>query len=191
MRKALAILAAAVWLVLPAQAAAGHDHHHCGGVHMSEQTSIDVDGDLLVITNRDWDDGGKIVISEDGELTIDGERVETDGKSRKLLKKFYREAVKLDEQAQLIAEDAEDLAEEATVFAAAAVRAALRSLADDQDEDAEADFADLEAGFEDQAELIEKLGDEIGDQADRLKELAEELRERIPELDAVEWFLDT
>lgn len=44
--------------------------------------------------------------------------------------------------------------------------------------------------FEDRSDLIDKLGDEIGDQAERLKEIAEELKDRVPELDALEWFLE-
>jgi hypothetical protein len=177
-----------------AWAAGGHDHHDCRGVNMSEHTSFEIDGDLLVVAHRDHFEGEKIIISEDGDLTINGDRIETDGKSRKLLKKFYREAVKLEENAERISADAEEFAEETTAYAAAAVRQALRSLRDgddEEDEEARAEFADLEADFEEQAEFIERLGDEIGDQADLLKEIAEVLRERIPELDQVEWFLDS
>jgi hypothetical protein len=74
---------------------------------MTHHTSLDIDGDLLVITHRDRREHEEIVISDDGDLTIDDQRIATDGKSRKLLKKFFREAARLEEQADLIAEDAE------------------------------------------------------------------------------------
>ncbi len=160
MRKSVVVLLAAVCVAVPTVAAAGHghDHHHCRGIHMTNHTSLEIEGDLLVITHRDRREHEEIVISDDGELTIDGQRIETDGKSRKLLKKFFKEAARLEEQADLIAEDAEELADDATAFAAAAIRQALRGLSDKDDEEADAEFADLKVDFEGRSELIEKSG---------------------------------
>ena len=191
MRNFVAVLLVAFSVSVPAVVAAGpgHDHHHCRGIHMTHHTSLDIEGDLLVITHLDRREHEEIVISDDGELTIDGQRIETDGKSRKLLKKFFKEAARLEEQADLIAEDAEELADDATAFAAAAIRQALRGLSDEDDDEADAEFADLKVDFEGRSELVERLGDEIGDQADKLTDLAEQLKDRIPELDQVDWFL--
>jgi hypothetical protein len=190
MRKILTILVVMVVLLVPMLATAGHHHHgHCRGTLMSHETSMDIEGDLLTITNDDRYDGWEVVISDDGDLEVNGDRIEVDGKSRKLLKKFFRETAKLEEQADLIAEDSEELAEDATAYAAAAVRKALRSLNDEEDDDElQAEFAELKDDFEGRSELIEKLGDEIGEQANRIKDLAEELQERIPELEELEWF---
>lgn len=164
--------------------ARGHDR----STHVSGETSLDLEGDLLVIRYQHPRTHDEVTVSAKGDLVINGRAVATGEQERQLLKKFHAEARELVEMAEAVALDAGEIAAGSTAFAAAAIRSALASLGD---EDAGDDVdADLESGFEERIEQIEKVADEIGDRADRVDDLAEELDDRIPELAELGWFAD-
>ena len=190
MRNIIIIVLVGVCLLAPALATAGH-HGHTAVLHQSHHSSFEVDGDQVILVQHDKHSSDEVIISRNGDLEINGDRIKTDGKSRKMLKKFYKEAVILEEKADLIAEDATELAGNATAFAAVTVMKALRSFSDDEDlEDKLEDLEDTEMDFEEQAERIGEMGDEIGERADRLVDLADDLCDRVAELDDLDWFLD-
>lgn len=148
---------------------------------MSEHTSFEIDGDFLVISHEDQFDRGEVVISEDGGLTVNQLGVETDGRSRRLLRRFFREAARLEERTERLTEDADGLVAEAAAYATAA----LRSLAAG-DGNGEQDGPDFDERLEDV-----EFDEDNDEQNEKLRELAEELRDRIPELAELDWFLDT
>ncbi len=190
MRKSTLGLAVLLILTLPAIALAGHGKHHARNTLVSDHSSLEVDGDQLIITCDGRSAREEVVVTADGVLTIDGREIQTSSHEVKLLKKFYRESVELERQAGLIAEDAEELAADATAFAAVAIKDALRGLGDQKQSrsDRKRDRK-LKADFEKRSELIEKIGEDIGQQADVVKELAKELQREIPELRELGWFM--
>lgn len=177
------LLLAVVLLGLPAVGLA-HD------VHFSDNSSFEVEGDELVITREHRRGDDEVVVSRDGDLTINGERIEVGDGERKDLKKLYREAVKLEEMAEKIGAEAARIAEASSEFAAAQVAAALRSLRDDDAEVDEDEMEKIEIRFEAEVEQIEKFAEKIEEQADEVVELAEDLQDRIPALGELRWFLD-
>lgn len=191
MRKVFISMLVGVGLLAPVLAFGGQKHHHEHNRHHSSHSSFELDGDEVIIVEHSQRSSDEVVISKDGDLEINGDQIKTDGKSRKLLKKFYREAVILEKEAEQIGLEAAELATEATSFAAVSVLKALKALTDEGD--FEADLADLEdrgEDFEALAEIMEERGEEIEAQADKLVDLADELCDRVSELNGLGWFLD-
>jgi len=189
--KKLGLLLILIVLAVPLTAGAWtHKHHDNHSVSVSDGSSFDIEDGELVLTHKSGRSKDRVVITEDGDLTINGDRIETDERQQKLLRKFYRESAELEEMAEDIADDAAKIAAVSTKYAAAQLTAALRSLSDDDDEADEADMGAVEVSFESEIEKIEKSADRIENQADRVVDIADELQESIPELDDLDWFLD-
>ncbi len=190
--KKLVLLLVIVVLAMPLAAGAhsskhDNDHH----ISFSGHSGFDIEDGELTLTNRTRHGKDRVVITEDGDLTINGDRIKTDNRERKMLRKFYDEAAELEEMAEEIAQDAGKIAKVSTKFATQQVAAALRSLSDDDDDDFDEEKMEaIEADFEREMETIEEFAGEIEDQADKLEEMADDLKEAIPELDDLGWFLD-
>lgn len=150
---------------------------------MSDHTSFEIDGDILVIFHEDRFDRGEVMIAEDGGLTVNGAWVTTDGRARRLLRRFFREAARLEEAPAGSGPGSEGLDPEAAAYATAALRSLATGGSDDDDPgDGQGFDPDLEeaGAFDEQEE---------GPQ-EKLMELAEELRDLVPELAELDWFLD-
>jgi hypothetical protein len=189
MRAAIISLMTLAVVGMPAAAGAGWHDHHCHDLHVSGDSDFRFEGELLYIAHRDGDLEDEVTVTKDGQLTINGSDIEVDGKSRKLLKKFYAEAATLDEQAAVIAKDAEAIASEATGFAVMTVAAVLESLSGKESK-VEKKAARMETDFEERVALIEEMAEDIEDRADRIVALSEDLNDRVPELRDLGWFLD-
>ena len=177
------VLIAALLLAVPA---AAHDHHTCH----SGDSSFEVEDGRLVITRDRFGSDDEVIVSREGDLEINGERIDVDKSQRAHLKKFYREADKLERMAAEIGEDAGQIAEASTAYAIAQVASALRSLGDDDADADEADMADIESDFAKQMEKIEGFADEIEEQAEKVVDMADDLQQEIPALGKLDWFLD-
>jgi cell division protein FtsL len=186
----MVLLLAAALIATPVVATAHATRHaEKHDICISHNSTFDFEGGDLILTHKSRRAKDRVVITEDGELTINGDRVRTEGRERKLLRKFYREASALEEMAEFIAADAEKIAAVSTRYATVQLAAALRSLGEDDDESvAVAD--DLENDFAQEIAAIEEIGDRIEGQAEKVVAIAEKLQEQIPELAALDWFLD-
>ena len=183
----LVLIVLAVPLAASAWTHRQHDNH---SVSVSDGSSFDIEDGELVLTHKSGRSKDRVVVTEEGELTINDDRIETDERQQKLLRKFYRESAELEEMAEDIADDAGKIAAASTKYAAAQLTAALRSLSDDDDEADEAAGEAVEVSFESEIEKIEKFADRIENQADKVVDIADELQESVPELDDLDWFLD-
>lgn len=164
-----------------------HDRHH---ISVSDGSSFDVEDGELTLTHKDRHSKDRVVVSEDGDLTVNGDKVKISNSERKLARKLYREAAELEEMAADIAEDAEKIAAVSTKYASSQIRAVLRALSDDDDDVDEERMEAIDAKFEKEIDSIEKFADKIETQADKVIDIAEELQERVPELEELDWFLD-
>ena len=189
--KKMVLLLILVVLAVPLAAGAhtwnSHDKHN---VKISDGSTFEVDNGELTLTHKDRHGKDRVVVTEDGQLTVNGDQVSTNDSEQKLLRKFYRESAQLEAMALDIAKDAEKIASVSTKYASAQISAALRSLSDDDEDVDEEKMEAIEVKFEEEIERIEKFADKIENQADKVIAIGDELQERIPELEELEWFLD-
>ena len=189
--KKMALLLILVLAALPLTAGAHSEkHHEDHNVCVSNNSSFDfVDGDL-VFTHKSRRAKDRVVVTEDGDLTINGDEIRTDDRERKMQRELYRESAELEDMALAIAADAGKIAAASTEFATAQLASALRSLRDDDSDVDRDELEAVEGRFEEEIADIEELADKIEDQADEVVEIADDLKESIPELADLDWFLD-
>ena len=105
--KKMALLLILVLVALPVSAGAradkNHDKHNIG---VSDNASFDFEDGDLVFTHKGRLAKDRVVVTEDGDLTVNGDKVQTDARERKLLRKLYRESAELEDMAMSIAADA-------------------------------------------------------------------------------------
>jgi hypothetical protein len=167
-----------------------HKHHNDSCISISGNSGFDiVDGELILTHNDRWSDD-RVVVTADGDLTINGDRIKVNKRERRLLKKMFFEAEQLVEMAEEISEDAERISESSVQFAMATISDVLKSLSDDDDDDDYDSSAKIEANFERDLEEIEEFAEKIEIRADRIVDIADELKETIPELEELDWFMD-
>jgi hypothetical protein len=182
--KRLILVIAMLLIALPALGGKHNTKVNCSSI-----SGFDVnDGELVMTHNDDWSKD-RIVVTEDGELTINGDKIEVARRERDLLRKLYSESFELELMADEIAEEAEEIASGGIEYAMAQIAGAMHSLGDDDSDFDSDDLEDIEARFEEEIEEIEEHAEKIEDRADKVVDIAEELKDSIPELKELDWFM--
>lgn len=145
------------------------------------------DGDLII--EKDGRRGGKVVITEDYELYVNGQKVKTDKEQRKLLREYYRGVEVLVDHAVDIGLEGAKIGAEGAEIGVAAIAGLFRLLSEDYDtDDYEEEMERKSERLEYKAEKLEELAEDLEEEAEELEELADKLSDEIPELRRLEWF---
>jgi len=156
----------------------GHRHYRCGLDHVD----IDFENTTLVFTfERNHCD--VVEITEDYQLYINGELIPTDDDQRKSLRRCYRLADRLSQEAIRIGVEGAHIGVEGAKLGLRGLGGVLKMLLTDYDED------DLERDMERHARRLERKAERLEKKAERIERMAEEfevaylkLEDEIPEL---------
>jgi hypothetical protein len=153
-----------------------------------ENFNINVKGSDVVI-NHYGSDNCVIEITRDGELFIDGEKVKTDRKSRKLLENYNQQMRSLISSAEKIGCEAMKIGGKGAQLGLEAVSGILEVMCTDLEmEDLEYQLEKKADKIERQAKKLEDKAEELEAQAAELEDVHEQLKSRISELDRLDWF---
>ena len=153
-----------------------------------EDADLEIKGSSVYITHHD---NGKITlkITRFGDLYLDGRKIHTNGRGKKLLRQFNHEIRELFDSAEKLGYEAGKIGVDGAHIAASAVSGLLEAFfsevtLDDLDKELEKKVEKIEA----KAKKLEKKAEKIEQQAEELEELQAELKEHIEELEELEWF---
>ncbi len=188
MKKSLSLLA--LVLALSMILTAGADAHRVCR-HDDDWTfnhkSIGFEDGTLVIEHEDED--WVVEIAGDYKLYVNGERVKTSRKQKKLLRSYYRDYEDIEELAEEIGEEGARIGLAGAKLGASAVACAVKLLLEDYDSDDMEDEIEIRTeDLEKMAHKLEKKADKIEDMADDLERTHKKLRRSIPELGDLEDF---
>lgn len=177
MNRQTKILLAALSLLSAPALATAHDPDsatpNCDALERSHGNHVEIDNDL------DFENGelifrenGEIymVITEDDELFIDGERIELDARGQELVGRYY-------DTVDDFVEDAMDIAGDAAGLGISAAIQALAAVFSGQDMD------DFEQRIEEEAREIEASADSMCKRLHALREIETELQRAVPEFE--------
>jgi predicted RNase H-like nuclease (RuvC/YqgF family) len=163
----------------------GHQKYH---FEDWENFNIDVKGSDVVINHYGPDDC-IIEISKEGELIIDGEKVDTDRQSRKLLQDYNQQIRSLISSAEEIGCEAAKLGGKGAQLGLEAVSGILEVMCTDLEmEELEDELEKSAEKIEREAKKLEDKAEELEAQAEELEEVHEQLKNRINELEELDWF---
>jgi len=163
------------------------EHHNISVDGCLGDASLEIKGSTVYITQND--DDITLKITRSGELFINGQRVETSSKGKRLLKDFNHQMRELIESAEKLGYEAGKIGVEGAHIASSAVSGLMEVLftdltIEDLDEELEKEAEKIEA----KAKKLEKKAQKIERKAEELEELQAELKRQIAELDELEWF---
>lgn len=183
MRPAL-LLPLVLALSAAAPAWAGHGKTHID----HDGLQLDFDGDTLIVESGE-NDRDTVEISADFDLTVNGHRIETDRKDRKLLQAYYEKAGEIDEAARQIGLEGARIGVKGAALGVSALGKVIHLLSSDYDSDDLEEEIEAEAEkIESQAEGLEEAAELLEEQVEELEEIADDLQDRIPALDDLDWF---
>jgi hypothetical protein len=183
-----------LFTALPVSAGDWHDDHAViiHKDHQSdwwENTSFDLDDDVLIITHEQRRRKEVVEITPDYELFIDGEEIELDAKQKALVGDFYEGCLDIYDQAKKIGWEGAKVGVEGAKLGIKAIGCVFKLLSPNYDED------DLERELEREADkieakaaILEEKAEIIEDMADELEDLAYDMRREIPALRRLRWF---
>jgi hypothetical protein len=166
-------------------------HHHSIGPMTGQLWSMDdirvnIDGGSVILTNEYED--GKIKITEDYELYVDGHLVKTNSRQKNLITEFHDGVFEVKDRAIKIGIKGAKIGVEGAGLGVKAVAGILKMIFTDYDED------DLDRDMEKAAQKIELKADgleeeaqEIEDLVDHLEDMFYDMDEDIPEIHALGW----
>lgn len=166
------VFVAISFLVLPAQALAHDpDTPNCNALDAGTDDHIQIDRDMdfdngELVFRRDGDD--HVVITEDRELFIDGERIELNDRGRELVGQYYDTVEDVFDEAMDIAGDAAGLGVSAALQALAAVFSG------------EDEMEAFEARIEEKAREFERQADAMCARLRVIEDIEIELQEIVP-----------
>jgi cell division protein ZapA (FtsZ GTPase activity inhibitor) len=150
--------------------------------------SMDFDDGTLVITNRGRNKG-KVEITKDYELYVNGRRVQTNDEQRELLREYYKSVEDLVDYAAEVGFEGAKIGAQGAEIGIAAVAGLFHLLSSDYDtDDLERELERKSDRLEMKAERLEEKAEALEEQAEELEELADELNDEIPELHRLRWF---
>ncbi len=151
-----------------------------------ENTDIDVDGSIVIITFTDHNNA-RVEISDSGILYINGEKIKTDKKTRKLLKEYNHRMIDLVESAEKFGKKCAQLGKDGVEIGLSAFDDVLDCLVDEMEWKALEEELKKEADrLEKKAEKLETEAEELEEMADKLESLHVEIFEHLPELKDLE-----
>ena len=189
------LLAAACLLVVTA--ATGVDARHRSRCDDEDRifrdghhVEMDLEDGELVIENDRLDED--VTITEDRELFVNGRRVETDRRTKRLLDRYVRQHEQLEAEAAKLGVEAAEMGAMGAKIGALAVAKVCRAFCGDDDDD---DLEDLEDEIDERQEEIDRLTDKIEKKAEKVEGIADDvkrthrkLRRAVPELEDLDWF---
>lgn len=154
------------------------------------------DGDARIFLRRDkvyivndYDREDRVVITEEGDLIINGEPVKLNGQQTEMMVSYYDLTVEGIEGAKKIGLEGAKIGLHGAKIGMKAVAGVFRMILPSYDSD------DLERDMERESEKIEAKAEKLEEKAelldeifDDLEDLHEDLRYEIPELDNLYWF---
>jgi hypothetical protein len=153
-----------------------------------EDVDIDVDDGTIIMTHSRRPKG-KVEITEDYELYVNGRLVVTNDEQKELLEDYYGLTMKLVEYATKIGYEGAKIGVSGAAIGLMAVGGVFKALM------TEYEFEELQDDLEEEAEELEAKADELEEKADDLEDIAEELadvhddlRRETPELRDLDWF---
>ena len=155
----------------------------------SEHISIDIKHGDVVIKHREGRERCEVEITEEYELFIDGEKVETDEEQTKLLGEYHQLVHDIHDNAKEIGWEGARIGVDGAKIGLKAGIGVLKMLFTSYDEDdLDRDLERATAKIEQRAEELEEKAEVIEIMAEDLEDLTYDLSEAIPELDELGWF---
>jgi hypothetical protein len=152
-----------------------------------DNVSLSIDEGSLVFHNRYNDE--EVKITEDNELYINDEHIETTPKQKELLAEYHVAVSEIVDQAMVIGYEGVKVGAHGAALGLKAVGRVFKMLSPEYDsDDLERDMERDAAKIEKRAEELEKKAEKIEKKADRLEALSEKLCDEIPELEKLRWF---
>ncbi len=172
-----------------------HDDHNIKIDGPGMRPKIEVEDDIymyekhddIIIENEDFDE--EVVISSEGELFINGDKVRVPRKERELLKEYHELATATFDEAADLAEEGVKVGLQGVELGIKAATGVFKILLPGYTAE------DYERDVEKEAEKVEKTAEKLEDKAegmekmiDHIEDIHQELRDRVAELDELGWF---
>ena len=149
---------------------------------------IKTDNGSIFLTNHD-SDYYTVEITEEYNLYIDGEQIETNAHQKELLKECYLLTYEISNDAKAIGYEGLKIGIKGLKLGIRAIAGVFRLMSPTYDaDDLERDMEFEASKLEKEAEHIEKRAETLEEKANDLESIAEELYNEIPELQALDWF---
>lgn len=172
-------------------ASAGRHNHFAYTIDCDEDDApceIDIRHGTVVIEDCGYD-YCRVEITEDSELYINGEHIETDPDQQKLLREFYEHVEAMEDYAKELGWEGAKIGVAGAKLGLMAIGKVVKLLSPRYDtDDLEREMEDEAEKLEERAEELEEKAEEIDDRLEELEDLAYDLNKAIPELDAYDWF---
>ncbi len=153
-----------------------HKHFNFPGHTTLENVSVDMDDGTLIITSRE-DEELVMEITDDYDLYLNGEEIETNNDQRKIVKRYYHQWVDIVDMAKNIGIKGAKIGLEGAKLGMKAVVNLFKLMRADYDSD------DYEAEIEAEAEKIEAKAEKIEIEAEEIDELVEDFEDLQKELE--------
>lgn len=181
---------AAAMAFVPVEAVAHrtiHVHNDCDdNLFRDDNVDVDIEDGVITFTHEEDE---TVEITENGDLSVNGESVRLSLSQRELVQKYYDTFDAIMEEAKLIAAEGAKIGVKGAGLGLHALVGALAALGDEKDlEDLEEELDHRGEKIERMAAHLEKRANRLEAKADRLEELHLELRDRIDALDDTGWF---
>lgn len=151
-----------------------------------DDLNIDIDDGSVIITHEDED--GKIKITDDYELYVNGKHVKTDDHQKELLTEYHGLVLSIKDDALDIGLEGAKIGLEGAGIAFEAIGGVFKMIFTDYDEDdLDRDLDRKTAKIERKAEKLEDRADEIEAKAEDLDDLYSDMADDIPEIGNLDW----
>lgn len=143
--------------------------HHEHNFSVLDNVDVDIDGDSIILTDKDSRD--EVEITGEYDLYVNGKEIELNDDQRKLVKEYYELYFEIIDYAKRIGLEGARLGVEGAAIGVKAVAGVFKMLSPDYDSE------DLEAELEAQADKLEAKADVLEDRAEDIEDMADELED--------------
>ena len=185
------LIALTVALLVGAPVTFAESRHHSfepleGQLWSMDDVQVNLDDESVILTNEY--EPGKIEITKDRELYVDGRLVKTDARQRRLVAEFYDGVFDVRDRAIKIGLKGAKIGLEGAGLGVKAIAGIIKMIFTDYDED------DLDRDMEREAQKIERKADGLEEEAEKIEDLVDHLEDlyydmdrEIPEIHALGW----
>lgn len=179
------------------------DRHERHDIHLDDSHSFSLDrgftgvDDVRIrvrpyevrITPEDWDSRGRVVITEEYALIINGDEVKLGRGEKELVKKYFEMSQDIIDQAKAIGYEGARVGVEGAKLGLKALAGVFRLLDPEySSDDLERDMERESKKIERKAERLEDEAEKIEDRVDDLQDVHRQLRRKVDQLAKLEWF---
>lgn len=191
--KKLTIVAAVVSILSGSLIA--HDNHNIKldgpglrpKIEVKDDVYIHIKHDDIIIENEDKKE--EVIISPEGELFVNGDKIRTSRKEKELLIEYNELACAAFEGAKEIGEEGVKIGMKGVELGIKAATGVFKILLPGYtSDDFEKDMEKAAEKIEQKAEKLEEKADKLEKMLDHLEDIHDDLRESIRELDELGWF---